>query len=234
MNEELQGQILDWIRTRFFGKYRGLVVNNVDPTSKGRLLVTVPAVLDAIPVWAMPCVPYAGTMAGQYFIPEIGAGVWVEFEGGDPSYPIWVGTFWADGETPTNELNAPPNPLTKVLRTASGLMLTMDDNGQRITLSDAAGLNILSIEVLQGTASLKGLTRAVVDAPMVELTENAVHPVVLGDALLQYLNQLVGIFQSHTHPGETAMGMFPVTPAPPVPPMPLATPDLLSFRVKTG
>jgi len=37
---------------------------------------------------------------GLFFLPPKGANVWVEFEGGDPDYPIWSGCFWSDGEVP--------------------------------------------------------------------------------------------------------------------------------------
>ena len=76
--------------------------------------------------------------------------------------------------------------------------------------------------------------KVVVEAPQIELVSSASHPLVLGDKLLQYLNQIVSTFASHIHPGELALGTFPVTPAPPVPPLPPATPDLLSLKVKTG
>ena len=82
----------------YFGKYRGMVVNNVDPEFRGRLLVQVPDVLGVVPSsWAEPCVPLAGPTGppmGIYLVPPIGAGVWVEFEQGDPEYPIWVGCRW--------------------------------------------------------------------------------------------------------------------------------------------
>ena len=82
----------------YFGKYRGMVVNNVDPEFRGRLLVQVPEVLGVVPSsWAEPCVPLAGPTGppmGIYLVPPIGAGVWVEFEQGDPEYPIWVGCRW--------------------------------------------------------------------------------------------------------------------------------------------
>lgn len=83
---------------KFFGKYRGLVVNNVDPMRVGRLLVQVPDVLGLVPSsWAVPCVPLAGPTGppmGVFLVPPIGAGVWVEFEQGDPERPIWVGCRW--------------------------------------------------------------------------------------------------------------------------------------------
>ena len=58
--ELLQNHVIN----RKFGKYRGLVVDNNDPTNRGRLQVSVPAVLYDVHVWAMPCVPYAGPRYG--------------------------------------------------------------------------------------------------------------------------------------------------------------------------
>lgn len=80
---------------KFYGKYRGTVINNIDPLQIGRIMASVPDVLGPIPTsWAMPCVPIAGKQMGTYMIPQIGAGVWIEFEQGDPDYPIWVGGYW--------------------------------------------------------------------------------------------------------------------------------------------
>jgi hypothetical protein len=80
---------------RFYGKYRGLVIENIDPEQIGRVILQVPDVLGEIPSsWAMPCVPAAGIQAGCFVVPPIGSQVWVEFEQGDPDYPIWTGGFW--------------------------------------------------------------------------------------------------------------------------------------------
>lgn len=82
----------------YFGKYRGIVINNVDAEFRGRLLVQVPDVSSLVPSsWAEPCVPLAGPTGppmGVYLVPPIGAGVWVEFEQGDPERPIWTGCRW--------------------------------------------------------------------------------------------------------------------------------------------
>ncbi|MEA3230158.1 MAG: phage baseplate assembly protein V [Thermodesulfobacteriota bacterium] len=82
----------------FLGKYRGTVLNNVDPETRGRLMLSIPDVLGVVPsTWAEPCTPLAGPTGppmGVYMVPPIGAGVWVEFEHGDPNYPIWVGCRW--------------------------------------------------------------------------------------------------------------------------------------------
>jgi hypothetical protein len=234
MNDEILEQLIDYVRNRYFGKYRGAVVDKEDPTGRGRLQVKVPAVLGDLAVWAMPCVPYAGDGMGQYILPDVDSGVWIEFEGGDRSFPIWTGAFWADNELPKNEQGTTATPPLKIIRSEQGLMVTMDDDGQEITLSDENGNNILKIEVTRGLVTLKGAAKVVVQAPLIELVENATHPVVFGDLLLSYLNQIVAIYQSHLHPGELALGVLPVTPAPPVPPMPAATPQLISNRVTSG
>jgi hypothetical protein len=79
---------------RFYGKYRGTVTNNVDPLRIGRVQITVPDIPHVLSTWAMPCVPLAGLQTGMYMVPPMGAGVWVEFEQGDPDHPIYVGGWW--------------------------------------------------------------------------------------------------------------------------------------------
>jgi Type VI secretion system/phage-baseplate injector OB domain len=233
LDNELSEQFLEWVRGRYFGKHRGILTDNADPTNRGRLKVRVPAVLDDLEVWAMPCAPCAGAGMGFYALPEQGTGVWVEFEAGDPSYPIWTGFFWADDELPENEAGKQASAPLKIWRSAQGLLLVLDDDGQTISLSDQNGNNLLRIEPQPGQITMQAVTKVVVEAPQIELVQNAPHPLVFGDDLLQYLNQLVSMFNSHLHPGELAAGV-PVTPAPPVPPFPPATPALLSIKVKTG
>jgi uncharacterized protein involved in type VI secretion and phage assembly len=96
--------------TRFYGKYRGAVINNIDPQGVGRLLVQVSDVSGiGISSWAMPCFPYTGRKSGWYAVPQIGAGVWVEFEAGNPDYPIWTGCWYgASSELPAAASAAPP------------------------------------------------------------------------------------------------------------------------------
>jgi hypothetical protein len=217
---------------RFYGKYRGVVLLNVDPLNLGRLQAVVPEVLGAIPTgWALPCAPYAGTNAGFFSVPPIGAGVWIEFEAGDPSRPIWTGAWWAAPDVPRDESGAPALPTTKIWRSDFGLIVSLDDLTQTITLSDALGLNLMTIKVLQGTIQLKSAVRVVLEAPLIQHGQGATHPAVEGDLLVAYLNQLVTMFNAHVHPGQLAGGFLPVTPSPPVPPFPPASPTLLSTKV---
>lgn len=149
---------------KFFGKYRGTVLNNADPMQTGRIQAQVPDVLGTTPSsWAMPCVPLAGIQMGVYVVPPVGAGVWVEFEQGDPDYPIWVGCWWGSAsEVPALALAAPPptpNILIQTvgqntillsdvpagpgitLKTATGAMLVINETG--ILISNGKGASIL-------------------------------------------------------------------------------------------
>ena len=114
---------------RFYGKYRGTVINNVDPLQIGRIQAMVPDVSNVIPSsWAMPCVPIAGKQMGTFVVPQVGAGVWVEFEQGNPDYPIWVGGFWgAVAEVPTLALAGIPASPNIVLQTTAQNAIVISD-----------------------------------------------------------------------------------------------------------
>ena len=132
MDLDYVAALLDWVKSRHFGKYRGQVTSNADDTNRGRLKVTVPAVLGDLEVWAEACVPYAGDGVGFYAIPPEDAGVWIEFEGGDPSFPIWTGCYWADDQMPLGG-----KPAKKVWKTKS-LTIVIDDDGDKLTVENAA------------------------------------------------------------------------------------------------
>ena len=233
--ERLVAQLAEEVRQRYYGKYRGIVQDNQDPRAMGRIRAQVPEVLDeTVSPWALPCAPYTGDGVGQFTVPAVGAGVWIEFEAGDPSRPIWSGGWWAQGQLPENNQGTAATPPLKIVRTDQGLMVSLDDGGQVIHISDQDGRNVLEIAVQPGKVTLKGATKAVVEAPRIELVENATHPVVFGDELISYLTQLVTLLQTHTHPGELAAGIFPVTPMVPAVSFPMPTPSLVSTKVSSG
>jgi hypothetical protein len=141
-----------------FGKYRGKVENNIDPMQLGRVQISVPAVLgDGSLSWAMPCAPYAGSGVGFFAIPPVGANIWVEFEGGDPDYPIWSGCFWGIGEVPA----LPALPQMKVLKT----------DGITLTLSDLPGAGGFTVEV--GPPVVPIPLKLVFDASGIEISNSA-------------------------------------------------------------
>lgn len=156
---------------KFFGKYRGTVVMNIDPQQIGRIMVMVPDVLTPVPgTWAMPCVPAAGIQSGVFVLPAIGSGVWVEFERGDPDHPIWVGGFWGlAAEVPALALvpppippgqnivlqtplqntllisDAPPSPITGgiILKSTTGAMIVVNDLGIFLNNGKGAVISML-------------------------------------------------------------------------------------------
>ncbi len=141
--------LIQKVEQRFYGKYRAFVVENDDPEQLGRLKLKVPSVLgeEVVTGWAMPCVPYGGmTDRGFFFIPEIDAGVWVEFEEGDLEFPIWVGTFWSKpggtSEVPkpndaagSEEGGIPSPPTRKIIKTLKGHTIQLEDaDGEEMVL----------------------------------------------------------------------------------------------------
>jgi uncharacterized protein involved in type VI secretion and phage assembly len=133
---------------KYYGKFRGIVVNNIDPEQRGRIQVIVPDVSTIIPTtWAMPCVPVAGMQMGFFAVPLIGAGVWIEFEQGDPDYPIWVGCFYGTAaEVPTLARSAPSAVPSITLQTPLKNGITVNDlPGETggIILRSATGASII-------------------------------------------------------------------------------------------
>lgn len=118
--------------TKYYGKYRGTVVQNVDPEQRGRIQAIVPDVSNVVPTtWASACVPLAGKSMGTYVVPQIGSGVWIEYEQGDVDYPIWTGCFWGmAAEVPALALAG--NPVSPSIVIQTGLQ-------NSIVLSDVPG-----------------------------------------------------------------------------------------------
>jgi len=147
----------------FYGKYRGVVTSNLDPLRQGRIRARVQDVLGSNESgWALPSVPYAGKGVGLFLIPPAGASVWIEFEHGDPDYPIWSGCFWASGELPTVVTTAE----TKVLKTDLATITLNDQPGiGGITIQTTSGAKIVmnaeGIEISSGSGNIKLMPQGV-------------------------------------------------------------------------
>jgi uncharacterized protein involved in type VI secretion and phage assembly len=223
----------DSTQDRFYGKYRGLVSDNQDPLNLGRLKARVPEVLGDVETgWASPCAPYAGPKAGFFAVPPRDAGVWIEFEAGDPSRPIWVGAWWGKAEVPPKPGGGQTKPATKILRSDEGLIVALDDDAQKIFISDADAKNQVVIEVKSGKITLKSSKQVIVEASDIKFgSSQATETGVLGKQLDTFLKNLVSTFNSHTHMGQVA-GPYPVAPTPPTQPMQPPTPAVYSQKVK--
>ena len=163
----------------FYGKYRGMVLNNIDPMQQGRLQVQVPDVAGLIPVsWAMPCVPFAGINMGMFALPMIGSGVWVEFEQGNPDYPIWVGCFWGSAaELPVLSHMVPHGVPGITLQTPLKNGLVISDvpgptGGIQIQTTTGAMISVTDIGIIisNGKGAVISLTGPTVDINLGALT----------------------------------------------------------------
>lgn len=133
--ENLLVNLTEELRSRFYGKYRGLVADVDDPEKMGRIKAQVPEIYhEEISPWALPASPFAGPQHGFVFIPEVGDGVWIEFEAGDPSRPIWAGGWWASGELPD-----PADTKVRTIATSVGHKLVLDDDKKEIQLLHSGG-----------------------------------------------------------------------------------------------
>jgi hypothetical protein len=166
---------------RYYGKYRGTVINNIDPLQIARIQVSVPDVSVIPGSWAMPCLPLAGKQEGVFMVPQIGAGVWVEYEQGNPDYPIWVGGFWGSfAEVPVLALappaippgqnivlqttaqntlvlsDSPPTPVSGgiVLKSTMGAMIVVNDSGIYIQNGKGASITLIGPTVTVNMGAL--------------------------------------------------------------------------------
>jgi len=177
--EKIVANLVQKVERRFYGKYRGLVVDNADPEQLGRLKLQVPSILGDTVVtgWALPCVPYGGDAnQGMLFIPEVGAGVWVEFEEGDLEFPIWVGTFWSKPGG-TSELPLPNKPdgseesavqdppTRKIIKTLAGHTIQLEDKqgDEMVLIVEATNGHVIAM-------NKDGVTIDEADGNSIELT----------------------------------------------------------------
>lgn len=159
--ERIVAGLVEQVEHRFYGMYRGFVVDNQDPAHLGRLKLRVPSVLgsDVVTGWATPCVPYGGAAdQGFLFIPEREAGVWVQFEEGDLEFPIWVGAFWSKPESESElpkpnkadgseETSVQDPPTRKIIKTLKGHTLQFEDKDGEdlIIIWEATNQNVITL-----------------------------------------------------------------------------------------
>ncbi len=161
--ERIVADLVERVERRYYGKYRGTVVDNQDPAKLGRLKLKVPSVLgsDVVTGWATPCAPYGGASGqGFLFIPEVGAGVWTEFEEGDLEFPIWVGTFWSQpgggsemprpnqGGNGAEENGVQDPPTRKIIKTVKGHTIQFEDKDgeEQVILSEATNGHLITLD----------------------------------------------------------------------------------------
>lgn len=119
---------------RLYGKYPGIVLDNTaqeDQAHRGELLVEIHGILEEdssgqgqrpLQAIAKPCFTN-----GFFFIPEIDTHIWIEFAAGEISQPIWTGVWYPNDKAPLSVDDESPSEFQKIIRTASGHLLQIDD-----------------------------------------------------------------------------------------------------------
>lgn len=184
--DDLMARLIEKVEHRYYGKYRAFVVDNADPEDRGRLRLKVPGVLgdETVSGWALPCTPYGGaTDQGFFFIPEVDAGVWVEFEAGNLDYPIWVGTYWGkpggDSEVPkpngkdgVEEGSVQNPPTRKIIKTLKGHTIQLED-------ADDEEMILIVMIVEEKPSNV-----IVLNADGIKITDTNENVVTMGDKLI--------------------------------------------------
>lgn len=168
--ENIIANLVQKIEHHFYGKYRGFVVDNNDPEQLGRLKLKVPTLFGdkVVTGWALPCFPYGGDFnQGFLYIPENGAGVWVEFEGGDLEFPVWVGTFWSkpkgkselpkpNSEDGKEQAEVQKPPTCKIIKTKKGHTIQIEDKDKEEMIAIIQPIDEKKRNVF--TMTLEGIT----------------------------------------------------------------------------
>lgn len=229
---------------KYYGKYPGLVFENTAPDGeahRGELVVDVPGILEETPdgsgqrpirVVAKPCFP-----SGFFFVPEAGAQVWVEFVAGDINFPIWTGAWYPEGAVPQTTDGEGPTEFQKVIRTASGHVMELDDDDSKIVILDSNG-NRATLDDQGITITDKADNQIIMDSSGVRVVDKssneiimasggvtvksnaiklgsdmAVEPLVLGNQWMQLFNMHVHIGNMGAPTSPPAAAGTPATPA---------------------
>lgn len=168
------------MENKFYSIYRGEVADNNDPENSGRLLVKVPQVYDfeVYEYWANPIGIYSGFKKGFFFLPNVGDMVWVQFENGDPAYPVWQYGWWRN----EHEIPTGAKPDINIIQTEGGNRIIMNDTDKVIKIEDPHGhvitLNEKGVSIESKNISLGSL-------------DKSKEPIVLGDTAMDLLNEFI-------------------------------------------
>jgi hypothetical protein len=94
-------------------------------------------------------------------LPEVGSPVWIEFEQGDPDYPVWVGCLWETCAGPALD------PAAVVVSTAGGHRVVLSDSNAEIKVVHAGGATVTLSGA--GTITVAAPARIDLTAPTITL-----------------------------------------------------------------
>lgn len=145
--------------TDLMGKFRAKVVNINDPNRQGRIKVSCPRVLfEATSAWCLPCIPCATDGVGDYFLPKVGDSVWIEFEEGDISKPIWSGGWYSENQIP---ISAQERVDLKRVITYNGSIIELSEGAVSISSTSTVNLKVGSSTLSLDSGRLSKLKRLI-------------------------------------------------------------------------
>lgn len=176
---------------RFYSIYRGMVMDNNDPNHMNSLQVAIPEIQGGIIVWALPFGQHGGLKTGfKYLAPEIGDTVYIMFEYGNPSKPLW--TYHGFGLEQVPEELDDPNKMGII--TPNGNMVILDETSGELNIFTEGSITIKSNKVIQfQNGSNEGLIK------INELTNKL-------NQTISELEALRSSFNTHTHSGVQSGG----------------------------
>jgi molybdopterin-binding protein len=159
METEFEDQLVElseWRNEHYYGIYRGTVESIEEGDNLGIISVKIPDVFGPSHTVSRvrPCSPFAGDKHGFVAIPEPGDGVWIQFEAGKTSLPVWIGFWWASGEIPE-----PKGKLVRSFITTKGHKFVLDDDQDEVTLLHSGGAEMKmtgsDVTITIGNASIE-------------------------------------------------------------------------------
>ena len=182
---------------RFYSIYRGMVVDNNDPNHMNSLQVAIPEIQGGIIVWALPFGQHGGLKTGfKYLAPEIGDTVYIMFEYGNPSKPLW--TYHGFGLEQIPEELDDPNKMGII--TPNGNLVILDETSGELNIFTEGNITIKSNKVIQfQDGANEGLIK------INELTNKL-------NQTISELEALRSTFNAHTHSGVQSGGSTSAVP----------------------
>jgi hypothetical protein len=137
----------------FQGLYRATVMDIQDPSELRRVRVKVMPMMDGIR--EKSSFPWAVNKDPRFVdIPDVGANVWVEFEGGDIMKPVYSGFICdKDGKTVPDEAKD-GYPFTKTFKLPNGVLINIDTQGNILIANNKKEITISCDKILLSAKSI--------------------------------------------------------------------------------
>lgn len=129
---------------RVFGVTVGVVTNNKDPESLGRVKLKLPIrECENETDWVRIAMPMSGNQMGTFFLPEVNDEVLVAFNEGDIRQPFVIGSLWNSQQKPPETNSDGKNNIRKI-KSRCGHMITMDDTegSEKISIASKSGMAV--------------------------------------------------------------------------------------------